>query len=313
MRRLGEQLPFWQRRLDVLVLSHPHEDHVAGLVPALERFVVGAVFEPGRDYDNPTYPRFVALARAEPAVLFREARAGDVIELGGETRLRVLFPDERDAQGSLLEGDINNGSLVMLLESGAFRALLTGDAEAPVEALLLERGLIGPVDVLKVGHHGSESSTTPGLLSATMPRVAIISCGADNAYGHPHAITLEHLAGIPGLVVRRTDLEGTIEIVDDGRSIAGDDHRHSLAGSIGAWFPVATRRCRSSSHLGCRRGSSSTRAAWHGSPPRQRGWWLPLAFPWTSGWSRSPPCCTTLTSLGPGEARASTGRWRRAS
>jgi competence protein ComEC len=313
MRRLGERLPFWQRRLDVLVLSHPHEDHVAGLVPALERFAVGAVFEPGRDYDNPSYARFVALARAEPAAERRSVRAGDVIELGGDTRLRVLYPDERDAQAPLPDGDINNGSLVMLLESGPFRALLTGDAEAPVEALLLERGLVGPVDVLKVGHHGSESSTTPGLLSATLPRVALISCGADNEYGHPHAITLEHLATVPGLVVRRTDLEGTIEIVADGRGITGHDRRRSLAGSIGAWFPVATRHCRFSSRWACRRGSLPTRVAWPGSPPRQRGWWRRRTFPWTSGWSRSPPCCTTSTSHRPGAARASMGRWRRSS
>lgn len=215
MRRLGERIPFWQRRLDVVVLTHPHEDHVAGLLPALERFRVSTVLEPGRPYDNPTYPRFVDLARGERGAEFRYARAGDIIPLGAGTRLLVLFPGEDDASTSLPDGDINNASLVMMLESGGFRALLTGDAEAPVEVLLLARGLLGPVDVLKVGHHGSESSTTAELLATLQPRIAIISCGTDNEYGHPHAVTLEHLSAVPGLVVRRTDLEGTIELVAD--------------------------------------------------------------------------------------------------
>jgi competence protein ComEC len=302
LRRLGEWLPFWQRRLDVMVLTHPHEDHVAGLVPALERFQVGAVYEPGREHDNPTYPRFVAMAHAAAAVHL--ARAGDVIALGDDTRLRVLFPDQPDAEAPLLDGDINNGSVVMLLESGTFRALLTGDAEAPVEALLLERGLVGPLDVLKVGHHGSNSSTTPALLAAVTPRVALISCGKDNEYGHPHAITLEQLAAVPGLVVRRTDLEGSLEVVSDGRNPA-------LAGSIGPWwFPVVTRRSRSLVRWAFQTGSSSTRVASPGLRRRPRGWCRRPAFRSTSGWSRSPPCCMTSTSRRHAPARESTARWQ---
>jgi competence protein ComEC len=213
MRRLGEELPFWQRRLDIVVLTHPHEDHVAGLVPALEPFEVGTILEPGREYENPTYPRFVSLARSEPGATFRLARAGEVLSLGGDARLVVLYPSDADASAPLLEGDINNGSVVMMLESSGFRALLTGDAEMPVEAALLQRRLLTAVDVLKVGHHGSDSSTSPEMLSVLRPRIAIISCGVDNDYGHPHAITLEHLGEVPGLEIRRTDLEGSVEVV----------------------------------------------------------------------------------------------------
>lgn len=304
LRRLGDWLPFWQRRLDVLVLTHPHEDHVAGLVPALERFEVDLVIDPGRDYENPTYPRFLALAHAEPDAEFLLARAGQVLPLGADARLRVIFPDQADAEAPLAEGDINNASVVMLLESASFRALLSGDAEAPVEALLLERGLLGRVDVLKVGHHGSESSTTPALLAALSPRIALISCGVDNEYGHPHATTLEHLAAVPGLVIRRTDLEGSLEVVSDGRG-------EPVAGSIGSWwYPVAIRRWRSSTRWSCRMGSSTIRGASPAWPPRRRGWWWRPAFRWTSGWSRSPPCCMTSTSRRPARDRESTARWR---
>jgi competence protein ComEC len=310
LRRLGERLPFWQRTLDVVVLSHPHEDHIAGLIPALERFQVGTVLEPGRDYENPTYPRFVALAGQEADATVRLARAGDVISLGSDTRLVVLYPDAADAAAPLLDGDINNGSVVIMLESGRFRALLTGDAEAPVESLLLERGLLGPVDVLKVGHHGSESSTTPELLAAIRPRVALISCGTDNDYGHPHAVTLEHLAAVPGLVVRRTDLEGTIELVVDGSQLRLAGQGPTNAGSIGPWwFPVAIALRRSSPRWTCRRASWSTRGAWPAWRPRRRAWWWRPACRWTSASSRSPPCCTTSTSPRRAGARGRTAWW----
>ena len=317
LRRLGERLPFWQRRLDVLVLTHPHEDHVAGLLPALERFQVGMVIDPGRAYDNPSYPRFLDLADDEPDAVVRQARAGDVIRLGPDARLRILHPSPDDLAAALPEDDINNASVVLLVESRGFRALLTGDAEAPVEQLLLERGLLSGVDVLKVGHHGSDSSTLPEMLAVLHPAVALISCGVDNEYGHPHAVTLEHLAAVPGLQVRRTDLEGTLEVVADGRGIVGGDRAPRDAGSIGPWwYPVAIRPCSCSIPSTSPTGSWSIRRAWRGSRPRPRGWSRRRACRSTCGWSRSPPCCTTSTSSRRGRAKASTVRsppsaWRR--
>jgi competence protein ComEC len=307
MRRLGEVLPFWQRRLDVVLLTHPHEDHVAGLVAALDRFRVGLVLDPGRQYHNPSYPRFLDLARREPGARLVTVRAGDRVPLDGTTALTFLFPSEADAAAPLLEGDINNASAVALLESGAFRALLTGDAEAPVEALLLERGLLGPIDVLKVGHHGSDSGTTDALLEATRPRLALISSGAGNEYGHPHAVTLARLAAIPGLRIHRTDLEGTIRVVASGGRFAAVGQRRPDPGSIGPWpSPPMTRPRRSSPRSTCRTGSSRTRAGLPGLPPRRRAWWWAAASGWTWTSSRSPPCCTTSTSWRPGMAGACT-------
>jgi competence protein ComEC len=118
----------------------------------------------------------------------------------------------------LPEDDVNNASVVVLLRYGAFEALLTGDAEAPVEALLDQRGQLDPVEILKVGHHGSDSSTTPAFVAATRPAVAVISLGADNSYGHPHRSTLDTLRLVPGIRVLRTDLDGRVEVVTDGRT-----------------------------------------------------------------------------------------------
>ena len=230
LRRLGERLPWWQRRIDVVLLTHPHEDHVAGLVAVLERYRVGLILEPGHEYPNPTYDRFVSLARAEPDATHALARAGQLLRLDPVSRLSIVYPSSADAAAALPDGDINNGSVVAELRSGRFSALLTGDAEMPVEEMLLARGAVGAVDLLKVGHHGSTSSTGEAFLAALQPGVALISVGADNDYGHPHAATLEHLAAVGGLEVHRTDLEGNVEVVSDGTS-----YRVQTAAGAGAW------------------------------------------------------------------------------
>jgi competence protein ComEC len=250
MRRLGEELPFWHRRIDVVLLTHPHEDHVAGLMAVLDRFEIGLILDSGRPHDTPTYPRFLDAAAAEPGARFGLPRAGDRYRLDPATLLSVLYPTQADANAPLIDGDVNNGSVVMLLESGSFSALLTGDAKAPIEQLLADRGQLRPIDVLKVGHHGSDSSSSLDFLSVIRPSVAVISCGTGNRYGHPHAATLANLATVPGLRVHRTDVDGTIRIVVtadrievthtrptvDPGSIDSDDHSHP--GSSGGYPPL---------------------------------------------------------------------------
>jgi competence protein ComEC len=244
LRRIGANLPFFARRIDLLVLSHPHQDHVAGLVDVLDRFRVGAVLHAGIPFGNPAYGRLLTGA-ATTGVRVAVLRAGQAIDLGGGTLARVLYPTQADADAPLPEGDINNGSVVLRLELGGFAALLTGDAEAPIESVLASRGLLDAVDVLKVGHHGSNSSTTPGLVDAIQPSVAIISAGVGNEYGHPAPETLAALATHRGISVFRTDLQGDVEVVTDGttlrvRTDAGWSptiavHRHPATGSVGPW------------------------------------------------------------------------------
>ena len=292
MRRLGEELPFWQRDLDVVLLTHPHEDHVAGLVPALERYRVRLILDSGRSYPNPTYARFLADAAAEPSGQLVGARAGMRIPLDAATSLSILFPTDGDLASSLPDGDINNASVVSMVEFGGLRILLMGDAEAPVERLLAERGLLQQVQVLKVGHHGSNSSTTEAFLAATAPEVALISAGIDNEYGHPHAVTLEKLGAIPGLVVHRTDLEGSVHLTWDRPPNTG----RPAAGSIGSWpYPIVIAQRQSCAATSCRRGSWSTRTASPASLQRLHdSWWRP-GLRWTWHWSRPPPCCMTST------------------
>jgi competence protein ComEC len=242
LRRLGANLPFFARRIDVIVLSHPHQDHVAGLVEVLERYRVGAILHAGIPFENAANDRLLADAAAAgvPVVL---ARAGQELALGPSTTVTVLYPTADDAAAPLPEDDINNGSVVLRVRSGGFSALLTGDAETPIEGSLVARGVLSPVDVLKVGHHGSTSSTTPGLLDAVRPSVAIISAGEGNEYGHPAPETLAALAARPATAVFRTDLDGDVEVATDGstlrvRTDAGWSaplavHAGAAAGTIG--------------------------------------------------------------------------------
>ncbi len=323
LRRLGEWLPWWQRRIDVMILTHPHEDHVAGLVPVLERYQVGLILDGGRAYENPTYPRFVREARAEPGGHVVAARAGAKLRLDDTTTLTILYPSAEDASGPLPEGDINNASVVGLLRSGDFTALLTGDAELPVEALLAERGLLTRIDVLKVGHHGSNSSTGPALLDAVRPAAALISVGTGNDYGHPHQVTLDHLRAIPGLRLHRTDLEGSLEVISDGLRFevlsraAGDPWRPVVAaampgqvatGSIGPWPcpPAPTPSC-CLPPSSFPTESSPIRVASAGSPPRQRGCSTTPASRSILTSSRSPPSSMTSTSSRRGTIQSGTG------
>lgn len=311
LRRLGEVMPFWDRRIDVVLLTHPHEDHVAGLVDVLRRFAVRRVLEPGRDYENPSYARFLDLAAAEPGVTTGRPRAGQSLRLDASTIVRFLYPSTADAAAPLLEDDINNGSVVALVTCGGFSALLAGDAEAPVEALLLARGL-PPADVLKVGHHGSESSSTPSFIGAVAARVGLISAGIDNEYGHPRQATLDALAAA-GITAFRTDLDGTVDVTSDGRMMEivsrrgrlgaalarpaeGCGQRTGGTATIGPWsFPIAPGRARFSTARSCRAAwwcMSRGSAAWR---PRRRGSCRRPASRSTSGSSRSPPCCTIST------------------
>jgi competence protein ComEC len=317
LRRLGERLPWWRRRIDVMILTHPHEDHVAGLVAALERYEVGLILDTGRDYPNPTYPRFLELARVEPGGSLVSARTGQRLRLSATTEFTLLYPTADDVTAPLPESDINNASVVGLLRNGGFTALLTGDAHAPVEAMLAERGLLGRVDVLKVGHHGSRSSSSPAMLAIARPGAAIISSGIGNDYGHPHQVTLDRLRAVPALRLHRTDQEGSIEVISDGlryqvrsrlvsdpwRSVVGSPITSGRpTGSIAAWpSPASPRPISCLPPSVCPTGSSSIRVASAASPQRPPGSWLPPAPRSTPTSSRSPPCCTTSTS--PRQAR----------
>ena len=214
---LDGRLPAWDRRIDLAILTHPHEDHVAGLAALLDRYRVGRIYEPGMVGAGPGHRAFAA-ALARGGRRSERLATGDRFAVDG-VRFRVLWPDrDRVPAGPSDDGSaVNDSSIVLALSAGSRRFLLTGDAELDVEGTLVERGL-ERADVLKVGHHGSRTSSTPGLLAAVRPRVALVSVGARNRYGHPDPGVLERLVA-GGARVFRTDRDGSITVSTDGRDL----------------------------------------------------------------------------------------------
>lgn len=212
-RALGQVLPFWDRTLDLVVLTHPDGDHAGGLVGLLERYRVGQVLVASLPADEPAARRWHAQVEAAGLPLVM-AQRGMVLDLGGALA-EVLHPPA-DAS-AFLPGD-NNGSLVLRVRFGGAAVLLTGDLEREGEESLLRSGQPLQSAVLKVAHHGSARGTTDPFLEAVGPELAIVSVGTGNRFGHPAAAVLERLAE-RGVAVLRTDLQGTVEVFTDGQGL----------------------------------------------------------------------------------------------
>jgi competence protein ComEC len=330
VRQLDARLPAWDRRLDLVILTHPHEDHVAGLALLLDRYRVSATAEPGMLGPGPGDAAFRAALRRSPRP-HRSLFRGDHLTLDG-ARIEVAWPiagtvPERPPDDGT---GINNVSIVLDVRFGHRRWLLNGDVEQAVDPSLLAGGLGGRVDVLKVAHHGSRTASTAAFLDAVRPAVAIVSAGAGNPYGHPAAATLDRLRAA-GARVLRTDRDGSVTVSTDGEdqrlavsgprpaswsppAVALQTGRlgagRTPGGQVAGWFcgvPLAPRIARWSSPTGTKppaSSSDSTRPTGT-SPTPPRSPTLPPTWPngrpggvgpSTGGWSRSPPFSTTSTS-----------------
>ena len=208
---LGRHLPFWERHLDLVVLTHPDEDHLAGLVTVLERYDVDRALAPPATDDSPA-DRAWREALEREHVPTSEAVAGQWIDLGGGAWLSVLHPPAEPLAGA--EEDDN--AVVLKLTLGEASFLLTADLGSRGETYLTNRHTDLQATVLKVAHHGSATSSSPDFLAAVEPLTAVVSVGRDNGYGLPSPETLDRLEPRP---VFRTDLNGDIEISTDGKRL----------------------------------------------------------------------------------------------
>jgi competence protein ComEC len=214
---LDERLPAWDHRIDILVLTHPHEDHVAGLPLLLGRYRIGRVYEPGMVGSGPGYAAWAAiLAHGGPP--HGTLSTGDRLSLD-DVRFEVLWPDRGRVPIHPADGGtaVNDVSIVLLGEVDGHRFLLTGDIEQAIDPELLARGL-PTVDLLKVAHHGSRTASTEAFLAAVRPRIAVVSVGTGNPFGHPAPSTIDHLRSVTRQVYR-TDLDGTVEVRFDGEGV----------------------------------------------------------------------------------------------
>jgi competence protein ComEC len=197
--------------LDYIIATHPHADHIGGIAGALRFASAGTVYSPVTEYDTRTFSNFIKAVEGRNAWL-TIPNPPEYFNLG-EAFVEILAPL------AILPDDPNNSSIALKITYGSTSFLFTGDAEREAETALFERyGGILSSTVLKVGHHGSNTSTIYPFLREVMPDTAVISCGKGNSYGHPHENVLSRLRDA-GVTVYRTDLQGDIICYSDGQSV----------------------------------------------------------------------------------------------
>ncbi len=216
VRRLNQVMPFWDRSIDLVILTHPQLDHLSGLIPVLERYQVGSIMLNAASYRLSAYAALLDIVKQKhiPIIL---ARMGEKITFDSGIIAQILAPSETVA-GEVFK-EINESSVIVRLDHGKTSFLFTGDAGFPTEESLSFRGAPIDVDVLKVGHHGSKYASGEAFLRAVSPRIAVIEVGAKNTYGHPTPETLSRLAAV-GALVFRTDQDGTVTLSTDGKALS---------------------------------------------------------------------------------------------
>jgi len=206
LERLSRYMPFYDRKVELIILTHPHADHLRGVIEVLKKYEVEKVLVTGVSHDSNTYRAYFSDVLTKEGAQIYSAVAGDEIMVGETVVGVVLSPEE--SQLGLTSNDVNQTSVVIKLSIGGETFLLMGDAETEIEKSLLAKGALEDIDVLKVGHQGSKGATSPEFLAAIRPEIAVISVGQNN-YGHPSPEVIERLENA-GVVVRRTDKEGDI-------------------------------------------------------------------------------------------------------
>jgi len=212
---LGKNLPFWDKRIDLMVLTHPHDDHVTGLIEVIKRYSVKKILYTGVIHSAPNYLAWLAVIRERKIPLVIIDRPQKIV-LGDDCYMEIIYPRKNFLAQET--DNLNNSSIVARLVYGQTKFLLMGDAEIEVEKELLADGADLSAQVLKVGHHGSDTSSGEEFLKAVSPQIAAIQVGKDNDFGHPSLRILKRLERA-GAEILRTDKNGTIKLVSDGREI----------------------------------------------------------------------------------------------
>jgi len=213
LSELGKVLPFGDKRIDVVLATHPDSDHIMGLIEVFKRYDIGAFIEPGVESDN-LVDDALRLSVDEEKVPKILARRGMTLDLGSGVVLTILFPNQ-----DVSNWETNDASVVAKLVYGNKSFLLTGDSTKNSEYKMIAWGEnVLDSDVLQVGHHGSQTSTSFLYAKVVSPEYAVVSAGKNNRYGHPHKDTLDTLNKVGSKVISTIEM-GTIKFETDGETL----------------------------------------------------------------------------------------------
>jgi len=202
-------------RLDYVVATHPHEDHIGGMSSIINKFDIGEFYAPKVTSSTQVFEDTIRALRKKNLKI-NISKPNITLDLGSDTTCIMLSPNK------MTYDNLNNYSCVLKVSYKNSTYLFTGDIETEAEQELLNNGYDLSAQVLKVGHHGSKTSTSQEFLNKVAPKIAVISCGADNTYGHPNKETLDKLKKMDSIVYR-TDLDKNIILISDGASISKKD------------------------------------------------------------------------------------------
>lgn len=214
LKELANNLPWWDKQISLMILTHPHDDHVSGLIDVIKRYRIEKILYTGVVHNSPNYLAWLDIIREKKISLIIIDRP-QKISFGENCYLDILYPIE-----SLLNKEVanlNNSSLVIKLIYGSTKFLLTGDAEIEVEHELLNKDIDLSANVLKAGHHGSDTSSSQEFLEAVNPEIFIIQSG-DNDFGHPSRRILMRAERIRAEILRN-DIVGTIKLTSNGNEV----------------------------------------------------------------------------------------------
>jgi competence protein ComEC len=212
---LSQVLPWHEQTIDLMILTHPHDDHVAGLIPVIKKYRVNKILYTGVVHTSPTYLEFLDIVKNKkiPLAIINHPQ---LVNLGEDIYLNIVYPLNDLFAKSV--SNLNNTSIVARVVYGDISFLFTGDAEIEVEQELLELEVDLKSEVIKVGHHGSKTSSSEEFVNSVKPDFAVFSLGGDNSFGHPSLRTIKRYERI-GSEILRTDLDKTISFMSDGKSI----------------------------------------------------------------------------------------------
>ncbi|MFH2136082.1 MAG: ComEC/Rec2 family competence protein [Patescibacteria group bacterium] len=212
VEKLGENMPFYDREIDLMILTHPHADHLVGLIEVLKRYEVKKILTTGAINSTPDYLAWLEEIKNQN-IPMEIVSAGQILDFGENLKMEIFYPVENFVGKQ--PDDLNSTSIVAKLIFGDTSFLFTGDAEEEAEEKMIARGVALKADVLKVGHHGSRNATSQNFLEKVQPKFAVISVGAKNTFGHPNKTILNRLEK-NGVEIFRTDQDGDIRFLSDG-------------------------------------------------------------------------------------------------